>query len=96
MHLNEQDFNSTKIIPITIVSNNERLAVDINLKAIIKQLSKEKYSINSQYFLIVDGSSKCKKMRLGMKIGVFRGSILLGNFVEDLKRNAGYDVFSEM
>jgi hypothetical protein len=96
MHLSEEEFHSLKILPITVLTNGQKLALDINVKSISKNLIKEKYSINSQYFILVDQNSHAKKMRVGAKIYTFRGHVGLGNFVDNLRSNIGQDVFSEL
>lgn len=73
------------MIPVTIVTNTlEKLAIDINLKAMSKDIILRKYSVLGQYFVVVNQSSRPTKMRIGLKSYCFRGGPLLSNFVNSL------------
>lgn len=93
----EQQFLDTKVIPVTIVSNtSEKLAIDINLRAIGKDIANKKYSINNQYYVVVNQSSRATKMRLAGKTYCFRGGPLLSNFVNSLYQHLDTEIFDEM
>ena len=97
LSLSEEDFCDTKILAVTIVTNlSERLALDINLKSIGKKLSKEKYSINNQYFMVVNQNSQPVKMRVGLKMTSMRGTSLINNLADILSRNLDTEIFDEM
>lgn len=73
--LNEEQFFSTKIIPISILfDQNQKFAVDISMRPILRKLSKQNYSVNGGYFLVVDENSQMTKMRVGARVIVFKGS----------------------
>lgn len=72
------------------------MAIDINLKSVGKKLSKEKYTVNNQYFVVVDHDSHTKKMRVGMKLYSMRGSAMIGNFVDILSRHLDIEVLDEL
>lgn len=61
--------------------------MDINLRPIAKSLGRQRYAVNSHYFLVVDDQSRTKKIRIGTKIYAFRGQVTLGPFVEALSKN---------
>lgn len=85
------------MIPITIYTNsNEKYAIDINLKAVAQQLTHQKYSINNQYFIVVNQSSEPIKMRVGLKIYTMRGSPVLGSFIDSLSNNLETEIFNEL
>lgn len=84
---------NTKVLPINVVTNGNKLAIDINMKPVGRQLSKEKHYVHSQYFMVVDQHSAPRKMRVGIKISAFRGGIHLSDFIDSLQRIRGYDIF---
>ena len=61
--------------------------MDINIRPIAKSLGRQKYAINSQYFVVVDEESRSKKIRVGAKIYAFRGQASLGGFVDAISKN---------
>jgi hypothetical protein len=61
--------------------------MDVNLRPIAKALGRQKYSVNSHYFLVIDDQSRSKKIRVGAKIYAFRGQASLGPFIEALAKN---------
>lgn len=76
--LNEEQFFSTKIVPISILfDQNQKFAIDISMRPILRKLSKQNYSINGGYFLVVDQDSQMTKMRVGARVVVFKGSSML-------------------
>lgn len=50
-------------------------------------LARQKHSINSQYFIVVDDQSRTKKIRVGIKLYAFRAQGSFGPFVEALTKN---------
>lgn len=62
--------------------------MDINLRSIAKTLTKQKYAVDSTYFMVVDDQSRSRKIRVGAKIYAFRGQATLGTFAEALSRNS--------
>lgn len=55
MALTEEQFFSTKIVPIEILfDHNQKFAMDISMRPILRKLMKQNYSINGGYFLVVD------------------------------------------
>lgn len=76
--LNEEQFFSTKIIPISILfDQNQKFAMDISMRPILRKLSKQNYSVNGGYFLVVDENSQMTKMRIGARVIVFKGNATL-------------------
>ena len=66
---------------------SERYGMDINLRPIAKLLGRQKFTVHSQYFIVVDDQSRSRKMRVGAKLYAFRGQGSLGPFVEALSKN---------
>jgi hypothetical protein len=79
--MGEEDFASTKLLPISMNTAGQHFGIDINLRPIAKSLSKSKWSVDSHYFMVVDDQSRSRKMRVGAKIYGFRGQADLGHFV---------------
>lgn len=80
-----------KVIPITILTNlSDKLAIDVNLKGISRALTHQKYTINNQYYVVVNQQSRPNKMRLALKTYFFKGGPLLGNFVNSLYQHLGF------
>lgn len=76
--LNEEQFFSTKIIPISILfDQNQKYAMDISMRPILRKLNKQNYSVNGGYFLVVDENSQLTKMRVGARVIVFKGTAML-------------------
>lgn len=83
-----------KVLPLSIVTNlSEKLAIDINVKQISKNLIRDKYFVHNQYFLVINQSSEALKMRVAIKTHAFRGSQMVGNFVSSLSHNLGTEMF---
>jgi hypothetical protein len=55
---------------------------------------KDKYAVHSQYFVLVNQDAQLRKMRVGTKLYAMRGNIGLGNFINALQNNLGFDVFA--
>jgi hypothetical protein len=70
-----------------VIAGSEKFGIDINLRPIGKSLGRQKYAINSHYFLVIDDQSRCKKIRVGAKIYAFRGQASLGPFVEAIAKS---------
>lgn len=47
------------------------------MRPILRKLSKQNYSINGGYFLVVDQDSQMTKMRVGARVVVFKGSSMI-------------------
>ena len=75
-----------KIISVTMHTSSERFGIDLNMRPIAKILQRQNHFVDSHYFLAVDSNSRPRKMRVGMKVYAFKGSSLLGSFVEELAR----------
>ena len=85
------------MLPITIYNNtSEKFAIDINLKALGKNLLHQKSTVNNQYFVVVNQSSRPLKMRVALKTFGMRGSPILNSFVDSLQNNLDFDVFDEI
>jgi hypothetical protein len=85
--MGEEEFSVTKILAISVTAGSEKYGMDINLRPIAKLLGRQKYAVNSQYFLVVDDQSRSKKIRVGAKIYAFRGQANFEPFVEALSKN---------
>ena len=72
------------------------MAIDINLKSISKKLTKDKYNIANQYFVVVNEESRPMKIRVGLKIYTFKGTSLLTNFIDTLSRHLDTETFEEL
>lgn len=70
--------------------------MDINIRPILRKLSKQNYSVNGGYFLVVDENSQMTKMRVGARVIVFKGSSLLEPFVNAYANNTNLDVLSQI
>lgn len=79
--MGEEQFSQTKILAVNVIAGSERFGIDINLRPIAKSLGRQKYSVNSHYFLVIDDQSRCKKIRIGANIYAFRGHASLSSFV---------------
>lgn len=55
--------------------------MDINLRPIAKLLGRQKYTVHSQYFIVVDDQSRPKKLRVGLKLYAFRAQANFTHFV---------------
>lgn len=76
--LTEEQFFSTKIIPISILfDQNQKFALDISMRPILRKITKQNYSVNEGYFLVVDEQSQMTKMRVGARVIAFKGSSTL-------------------
>lgn len=51
--------------------------MDISMRPILRKLSKQNYSVNGGYFLVVDENSQMTKMRVGTRVIVFKGNATL-------------------
>ena len=95
--LNEEQFLSTKIIPISILfDQNQKFAMDISMRPILRKLSKQNYSVNGGYFLVVDENSQMTKMRVGARVIVFKGNATLEPFKYAYVNNINLDVLSQI
>jgi hypothetical protein len=95
--LTEEQFFATKIIPISIVlDQNQKYAMDISMRPVTRKLSKQNYSVNGGYFLVVDENSQLTKMRIGARVIVFKGSTMLEPFVTAVANNINADVLTQM
>jgi len=73
LHLNYQDFHSMKILPINIVTGRQQFGIDVNLRNIEKSLAHKKLTVDSHYFIALDDHTRPIKLRVGLKVYVFRG-----------------------
>lgn len=81
LQMGEDDFASTKLLPISMNTAGQHFGIDINLRPIAKTLSKSKWAVDSHYFIVVDDQSRSRKIRVGAKVYAFRGPAGLGHFV---------------
>ena len=79
--MTEDEFSDIKILPVKIVTQHKNFAMDINLQAVTKAFSKQKYFVESQYFVVVNQEARLMKMRVGCKIYALRGNSDLLPFV---------------
>jgi hypothetical protein len=70
-----------KIVPIKIITPHQQFGIDLNLRHIAKNIGKQKYSIDSHYFIVLDDKTQPVKIRVGLKIYVFRGPTEISGFV---------------
>jgi hypothetical protein len=95
--LPEEQFMSTKIIPITIIfDQNKKFAIDINLKPITKRLNQQNCFATAGYFLVVDQNSELTKMRIGARVIAFKGNSIIEPFVTSYCNNINTDVLSQI
>jgi hypothetical protein len=87
LQMGEEEFASLKILPLKVQTQRQQLGLDINLRPVAKTLSKQKYFVDSHYFMVVDGESQPCRMRVGCKVYGFRGTGQLSHFVECLAAN---------
>jgi hypothetical protein len=69
------------------MSQRHPLALDINLRPIAKHLHTHKLFVDSHYFLTVDQQARPSKLRVGLKVYAFRGTLPLSHFVDALINN---------
>ena len=70
------------------MTQKQQLAIDINIRPIAKTLqAKQKYFVDSHYFLAVDNNAQPSKVRVGCKVYGFRGNAQLSNFIDGLVMN---------
>ena len=62
-----------KIVPIKIVTAHQQFGIDLNLRNIAKNLSRQKFTVDSHYFIALDERTQPIKLRVGLKVYVFRG-----------------------
>jgi len=73
LHLSYEDFYSLKIVPIKLITPHQQFGIDLNLRHIAKNIHKQKYSVDSHYFIVLDDKTQPVKIRIGLKLYVFRG-----------------------
>ena len=74
-------------MPIRVSTNSKPLAIDINLRPVAKSLSKQKFYVDSHYFVAIDSESQLSKVRVGSKIYAFKGTSQIEHFVNSLAAN---------
>lgn len=75
LHLSYEDFYSMKIVPVKIITPHQQLGIDLNLRHIVKNINKQKYSVDSHYFIVLDEKTQPVKLRVGLKVYLFRGPV---------------------
>ena len=81
MHLNEETFQDLKLIPLSLIIGVQKFAVDIDVNSLTKGLGRDRYAIGNRYFVVVDQEGKARRIRLGLRLMIFRGTYGAGGFI---------------
>ena len=57
------------------------------MRPLASTIAKQKYAVDSSYFIAVNEQSRASKLRIGAKVYILRGNAGLGGFVEALASN---------